>query len=81
METSYQLSEDNLELMFQVNYLAQFYLARLLLQKLINSNDGRLVILSCESHRYKILFKSEAIFYFVFFLYLKILDFIRENKI
>ncbi|RNA38788.1 WW domain-containing oxidoreductase, partial [Brachionus plicatilis] len=51
LEINYQLSENNLELMFQVNYLAQFYLSRLLLQKLINIDDARIVVLSCESHR------------------------------
>ena len=51
LETNFMLSKDNIELMFQVNYLAQFYLARLLMRNLIQTNDARLIILSCESHR------------------------------
>jgi retinol dehydrogenase-12 len=44
-------TEDNIETMFQVNYLAQFYLTRLLIQNLENTKDSRIIILSCESHR------------------------------
>ncbi|CAF0728362.1 unnamed protein product [Brachionus calyciflorus] len=50
-ETEHKLSRDNIELMFQVNYLAQFYLARLLMRSLIRTENSRLVILTCESHR------------------------------
>lgn len=50
-ETEYKVTEDNLETMFQVNHLAQFYLARLLTQTLMNTPDSRLVVIACEAHR------------------------------
>jgi len=50
-ETEYKLTEDNLEFMFQVNYLAQFYLARLLTQTLVNTPESRIVVIACEAHR------------------------------
>lgn len=50
-ETEYKLTEDNMEMMFQVNHLAQFYLARLLTRPILNTADSRVVVLSCEAHR------------------------------
>jgi retinol dehydrogenase-12 len=50
-ELEYKVSKDNLELMFQVNYLAQFYLTRLLLNNLLSSDHSRVVVISCEAHR------------------------------
>ena len=50
-EPNYTLTDNGLELMFQVNYLAQFYLTRLLLDNLMNTPQSRVVIISCESHR------------------------------
>ncbi len=49
--TDHCYTEDNIETMFQVNYLAQFYLTRLLIKNLENTKDSRVIILSCESHR------------------------------
>jgi NAD(P)-dependent dehydrogenase (short-subunit alcohol dehydrogenase family) len=51
-ETEHKLTDDNLEIMFQVNYLSQFYLARLLTPTLMSTSNSRLVIISCEAHRY-----------------------------
>jgi len=45
-------SQDNIELMFQVNYLAHFYLSRLLFENLRNSEESRIIIIGCESHRF-----------------------------
>lgn len=50
-EREYTLSKDNIEIMFQVNYLAQFYLARLLMDSLLLAKNSRIIVLSCESHR------------------------------
>lgn len=50
-ETDHKLTEDNLEMMFQVNHLAQFYLARLLTHSLLATPEARIVILACEAHR------------------------------
>jgi NAD(P)-dependent dehydrogenase (short-subunit alcohol dehydrogenase family) len=49
------MTENELEIMFQVNYLSQFYLARLLMKTLLLDGDGsesisRIVVISCESH-------------------------------
>lgn len=51
-------TEDGLESTFQVNYLSQFYLTRLLRDKLIESKPSRLVVLSSESHRFSLLKKE-----------------------
>jgi len=45
------LTEDGYETTFQVNYLAQFYLARLLLNELEKSPQGRVVNLSSSVYR------------------------------
>ena len=50
-ETEHKLSKDNLEIMFQVNYLSQFYLARLLMDTMLQTVDSRLIVISCEAHR------------------------------
>ena len=50
-EPNYTMSDNGIELMFQVNYLAQFYLTRLLLDNLINTPKSRIIVISCESHR------------------------------
>ena len=50
-ETNWNQTEDRVETMFQVNYLSQFYLARLLMSNLTSLPNSRIVILSCESHR------------------------------
>lgn len=47
----YSLTIDGLETTFQVNYLSQFYMIRLLENKLINSKT-RIVFVSSESHRF-----------------------------
>jgi NAD(P)-dependent dehydrogenase (short-subunit alcohol dehydrogenase family) len=51
-ENDYKCSQDNIELMFQVNYLAHFYLSRLLFENLRNSEESRIIIIGCESHRF-----------------------------
>lgn len=50
-ETEYRCSENNLELMFQVNYLSQFYLTRLLMKKLTSSRESRIIVIGCESQK------------------------------
>lgn len=50
-ETEYKQSENEMESMFQVNHLAQFYLARLLLENLLKTPKSKIIVISCESHR------------------------------
>lgn len=45
------ITEDGLELSYQVNYLSHHYLARLLERVLIRSAPSRIVNVSSESHR------------------------------
>ena len=59
LETEYALSKDNIEIMFQVNYLSQFYLARLLISSLLLTKNSRIIVMSCESHRGGDLNKSD----------------------
>lgn len=47
-----QFTEDGIELTFQVNHLAQHYLAQLLRDRLIESQPSRVVVVSSESHRF-----------------------------
>jgi len=56
-----QFTEDNVELTFQVNHLAQMYLAELLRDRLIESKPSRVVVLSSESHRFSHLNKTNLI--------------------
>ena len=51
-------TEDNIELTFQVNHLAQHYLAELLRDRLIESQPSRVVVVSSESHRFSHLNKT-----------------------
>ncbi|XP_062609573.1 WW domain-containing oxidoreductase-like, partial [Saccostrea cucullata] len=44
-------TEDDIEMTFQVNHLAQFYLTKLLWEVLASSSPSRIVIVSSESHR------------------------------
>ena len=53
-----QFTEDNVELTFQVNHLAQMYLAELLRDRLIESQQSRVVMVSSESHRFSYLNKT-----------------------
>ncbi|XP_071786011.1 WW domain-containing oxidoreductase-like [Asterias amurensis] len=48
----WQLTEDGLEKTFQVNYLSHFYLVNQLQDVLIRSSPSRVILLSCESHRF-----------------------------
>jgi NAD(P)-dependent dehydrogenase (short-subunit alcohol dehydrogenase family) len=50
-EVEHKLTKNNLESMFQVNYLSQFYLARLLMSHVLEASYGRIIIVSCESHK------------------------------
>ena len=50
--TEYRLTEDGLEEMMQVNYLANFLLTQLLLPVLLRSPSPRVVTVSSESHRF-----------------------------
>ena len=50
--TEYRLTEDGLEEMMQVNYLANFLLTHLLLPVLLRAPSPRLVTVSSESHRF-----------------------------
>ena len=45
LETEYKATQDNLESTFQINYLAQFYLARLLLPTLLKTKNSRLIVI------------------------------------
>ena len=47
----YTVTEDGLELCFQVNYLSHHYLCRLLERVLVRSAPSRIVNVSSESHR------------------------------
>jgi len=47
----YQLTEDGLELSYQVNVLSHHYLTRLLQDELKASAPSRVVVVSSESHR------------------------------
>lgn len=51
-------TEDNIELTFQVNHLAQHYLAERLRDRLIESQPSRVVVVSSESHRFSQLNKT-----------------------
>lgn len=53
----YSLTIDGLETTFQVNYLSQFYMIRLLEKKLIDSKT-RVVLVSSESHRFSTINKD-----------------------
>ncbi|XP_038069483.1 WW domain-containing oxidoreductase-like [Patiria miniata] len=48
----WQLTEDGLERTFQVNYLSHYYLVRQLEDVLIKSSPARVVLVSCEAHRF-----------------------------
>ncbi|KAI8501902.1 hypothetical protein Bbelb_203140 [Branchiostoma belcheri] len=48
----WQLTEDGLESLFQVNHLGQFYLTQLLEDVLIKSAPARVVVVTSESHRF-----------------------------
>jgi len=48
----YEITEDGLESMLQVNYLSNYYLLTLLLKSLTASLSSRVVLLSAESHRF-----------------------------
>ncbi|XP_054856465.1 WW domain-containing oxidoreductase [Eublepharis macularius] len=48
----WQLTEDGLESVFQVNHLGHFYLIQLLRDVLCRSAPARIVIVSSESHRF-----------------------------
>ena len=54
LNTTFKLTEDGYEEMFQVNYLSQVYLALgLIISMLVTKADSppRIVAISCESHR------------------------------
>ncbi len=53
-EKDHILTKDNIEMMFQVNYLAQFYLTRLLMPCLLVVKFSRIIILGCESHHFEV---------------------------
>ncbi|XP_071088414.1 WW domain-containing oxidoreductase-like [Haliotis cracherodii] len=48
----YTRTEDDLEMTFQVNHLANFYLLQLLEETLVQSRPARVVVVSSESHRF-----------------------------
>ena len=53
------LTEDNLELTFQVNYLSHFYLCHLLKSAMLKALMPKIVSISSESHRFSLLANSE----------------------
>lgn len=59
-ETQFKISNENdIEIMFQVNHLAQFYLTRLLLDTLLSTPKSRIILVSSESHRASNLSKND----------------------
>ncbi|VDI74389.1 WW domain-containing oxidoreductase [Mytilus galloprovincialis] len=48
----YVVTENDLEMTFQVNHLSHFYLTKLLYDLLVSSAPSRVVVLSSESHRF-----------------------------
>lgn len=46
------LTEDNLEMVFQTNYLSTFILNYYLKEKFINQNNGRILFVNSEAHRF-----------------------------
>lgn len=48
----YIVTENDLEMTFQVNHLSHFYLTKLLQDQLISSAPSRIVVVSSESHRF-----------------------------
>lgn len=55
----HQLTEDNVEYTFQVNYLAHFYLAHLLRPALIKADQPKIIAVTAESHRFSNLQSSD----------------------
>ncbi|XP_076339672.1 WW domain-containing oxidoreductase [Tachypleus tridentatus] len=55
----HSLTEDELEITFQVNYLGHFYLVQLLEPILVKSAPAKVVVLSSESHRFSLLSKDK----------------------
>ena len=53
------MSEDNLELTFQVNYLSHFYLSHLLQSAMNKAIMPKIVSISSESHRFSQITNSE----------------------
>jgi WW domain-containing oxidoreductase len=47
----YIVTENDLEMTFQVNHLSHFYMTKLLQDQLISSAPSRIVVVSSESHR------------------------------
>lgn len=50
--TTKTITADNLEAVFQTNYLSTFILNHYLRDKLINQNNGRILFVSSEAHRF-----------------------------
>ena len=48
---AHTMTEDNLEMTFQVNHLAHFYLTKLFMNLLVKSAPSRVTVVSSESHR------------------------------
>lgn len=57
----YIVTENDLEMTFQVNHLSHFYLTKLLMDQLIASAPGRVVVVSSESHRFSKIHSVEDI--------------------
>lgn len=58
MGLPHTLTEDGLEITFQVNHLGHFYLLKLFEQVLLNSAPARVVAVSSESHRFSTIMKA-----------------------
>jgi NAD(P)-dependent dehydrogenase (short-subunit alcohol dehydrogenase family) len=52
--TQRQLTEDNLEMMFQTIYLSSFILNHYLIEKLVTQDQGRILFVNSEGHRFAI---------------------------
>lgn len=50
--TQKSITADNLELVFQVNYLSTFILNHYLVDKFVSQNEGRILFVNSEAHRF-----------------------------
>jgi NAD(P)-dependent dehydrogenase (short-subunit alcohol dehydrogenase family) len=59
----HELTEDGIELTFQVNYLSHFYLAHLLKDLLKRAPKPKIITVSAESHRFSSLDVDDPLYF------------------